>query len=229
MSALPNPAVMSSVPPLREGDRLSRAEFERRYDAMPDLKKAELLDGVVYMGSPVRTPEHGMPHTLLLHWLAGYWVATPGTLPSDNGSVRIDGKNMPQPDALLMIQREGQSLVDGDGYVAGGPELVAEVAGGRIDAVLRAKKTTYRRAGVREYILWRVKDREVDWFLLNGPRYVKLRAGRDGIHRSVVFPGLWLDVAALVRTDGPEVMRVLNLGLAGPEHAGFVASLRANG
>ena len=190
MSALSTSAVLPGVPLLREGDRMNRAEFERRYDAMPDLKKAELLDGVVYMGSPVSTLRHGMPCVLLVTWLANYWVATPGTVPSDNGSVRIDDKNMPQPDALMMIQREGHSRLDGDGYVAGGPELVAEVAGGRIDAALRVKKTTYRRAGVREYILWHVKDREVEWFSLSGTRYVKLRAGHDGIHRSLVFPGL---------------------------------------
>ena len=229
MSALSTPVVWSSVPLLREGDRLTSTEFERRYDAMPNLKTADLLDGVVYIGSPVRTLQHGMPQTLLLGWLVNYWVATPGTLPSDNGTVRIDDNNVPQPDALLMIQRKGQSRLDEDGYVAGGPELVAEVAGGRNDAILRAKKTTYRRAGVREYILWHVADAEVEWFMLNGSRYVKLRADRDGIHRSVVFPGLWLDVAALVRFDGPEVMRVLNLGLISPEHAAFVAGLRENG
>ena len=226
MSALSTPVVSSSIPLLREGDRLTSAEFERRYDAMPDLKKAELLDGVVYMGSPVRTLQHGMPHTLLLGWLANYWVATPGTLPSDNGTVRIDDDNVPQPDALLMIQRDGQSRLDAQGYVAGGPELVAEVAGGRTDAVLRAKKTTYRRAGVREYILWHVEDGEVEWFMLHNSRYVRLRAGRDGIYRSDVFPGLWLDVAALVRFDGPEVMRVLALGLASPEHAEYVLTLQ---
>ncbi len=229
MSALSTPVVASTVPLLREGDRMRSAEFERRYDAMPELKKAELLGGVVYMGSPVRTLQHGMPHTLLLGWLANYWVATPGTFPSDNGTVRIDDDNVPQPDALLMIERAGQSRLDEQGYVAGGPELVAEVAGGRTDAVLRAKKTTYRQAGIREYILWHVEDGEVEWFSLNGSRYVRLRAGRDGIHRSVVFPGLWLDAAALVRYDGPEVMRVLNLGLVSPEHAAFVACLRKNG
>ena len=226
MSALPASTLSPTIPLLREGDRMDRAEFERRYDAMPELKKAELLEGVVYMGSPVSTRRHGMPHTLLLHWLAGYWVATPGTVPSDNGSVRLDKKNMPQPDALLMIEREGHSHLDTGGYVAGGPELVAEVAGGSVDVALRVKKRVYRRAGIREYILWHVKDRSVEWFSLSGSRYVKLRAAKDGFHRSLVFPGLWLDVAALVRFDGPEVMRVLGLGLSSPEHAAFVETLK---
>ena len=118
------------------------------------------------------------------------------------------------------------SRLDAGGYVAGGPELVAEVAGGRVDEALRVKKKVYRRAGIREYILWHVKEREIEWFSLGGTRYAKLRAGKDGVHRSLVFPGLWLDVAALVRFDGPEVMRVLGLGLASPEHSAFVESLR---
>ena len=125
MSALSTPVVSSSIPLLREGDRMGSAEFERRYDAMPDLKNAELLDGVVYMGSPVSTLRHGMPHSLLLTWLGNYWVTTPGTMLSDNGTVRIDDDNVPQPDALLMIQRKGHSRLDEQGYVAGGPELVA--------------------------------------------------------------------------------------------------------
>lgn len=35
--------------PLENGDRLSRFEFEHRYQAMPELKKAELVEGVVYI------------------------------------------------------------------------------------------------------------------------------------------------------------------------------------
>lgn len=57
------PTPRSAIPPLENGDGLSRAEFERRYDAMPELKKAELLEGIVYMAAPVShqglaTPEH---------------------------------------------------------------------------------------------------------------------------------------------------------------------------
>ena len=50
------------IPPLENGDRLSLAEFERRYENMPSLKKAELIKGVVLMGSPVRFVQHGRPH-----------------------------------------------------------------------------------------------------------------------------------------------------------------------
>src|SRR5271157_3592109 len=91
------------LPPLENGDRLTRAEFERRFDAMPHLKKAELLEGVVYMPSPVRLRHHGRPHAHVLGWLTVYEAATPGVVAADNTSARLDLDNEPQPDALLMI------------------------------------------------------------------------------------------------------------------------------
>src|ERR1700726_2127100 len=91
------------IPPLENGDHLSRAEFERRYEAMPEVKKAELIEGVVYMPSPVRHTQHGIQHIALSTWLGNYWSATPGVSPGDNSTVRLDLDNVPQPDALLMI------------------------------------------------------------------------------------------------------------------------------
>src|SRR5438876_4937701 len=118
------------IPPLRQGDRLTRAEFERRYDAMPDLKKAELIEGTVFMPSPVTIEKHSTPHAILVGWLVQYWVATPGVQVGDNGSVRLDPENMPQPDAFLMILPEhgGQARIDADDYLEGAPELAVEVA-----------------------------------------------------------------------------------------------------
>lgn len=58
-----------TIPPLENGDRLSRAEFERRYQAMPQVKRAELIEGVVYMASPLRLKSHGEPHGDLIGWL----------------------------------------------------------------------------------------------------------------------------------------------------------------
>lgn len=216
------------MPPLEPGDRLTRAEFERRYEAMPPGFKAELIEGIVYMASPVRQRQHGRPHAVMVGWLTNYFVATPGVEIADNSTVRLPGDNEPQPDALLFIPAEkgGQARVDEEGYVVGGPELIVEVASSSASYDLHAKKRVYRRHGVREYLVWRVLDREVDWFVLRGGRYERLPAGEDGVTRSEVFPGLWLDTAALVADDLQRVLAVLQAGIAAPEHAAFADQLR---
>src|SRR5436309_8264079 len=145
-------------PPLENGDRLTRAEFERRYDAMPELKKAELIEGVVYMGSPVSHGGHRNPHFRHIGWLDRYATATPGVDGGDNSSLRLDLDNMPQPDAFLYIlpERGGQARIADDGYLAGAPELIAEVASSSVSYDLHQKLHAYRRNGVREYLVWRV-------------------------------------------------------------------------
>ncbi len=115
------------IPPLENGDRLSRDEFERRYLQMSGVKKAELVEGVVYMGSPVRLHHHGYPHALILGWLAAYHAATPDTQIADNTTVRLDLNNEPQPDALLRWE-PGSSRVSEDDYIEGPPELIVEIA-----------------------------------------------------------------------------------------------------
>jgi Uma2 family endonuclease len=219
------------VPPLRHGDRLSRAEFERRYDAMPGLKKAELIEGVVYMPSPVRHPQHSRPHRQIVTWLGVYIIGTPGVDGGDNGTVRLSETSEPQADATLFIERArgGQAQIDADDYVAGAPELVAEVAASSRDEDLGPRRQAYRSAGVLEYIVWRTQDGALDWFVRRATRFVRLRPGRDGILRSEAFPGLWLDATALLGGDGPRVRAVLEQGLASPEHAAFVARLQQAG
>jgi Uma2 family endonuclease len=213
-------------PPLRAGDRLTRAEFERRWDAMPEVKKAELIGGVVYM--PALSRDHGVPHFGIITWLGTYQFLTPGTEGADNTSVVFDDANMPQPDALLRILEShgGRTHVTSDNYVGDGPELIIEVANATGDYDLGAKRDLYRRRGVQEYIVWRVADRAVDWFVLRNGYYRPLEPGADGIIRSEVFPGLWLDPAALVAGDSARVFAVAQLGHASPEHAAFVAELR---
>jgi Uma2 family endonuclease len=216
----------AKVPPLRNGDHLDRDEFERRYSAMPEVKKAELIEGVVYMPSPLRFDEHGEQHAHLMIWLGMYHVHTPGARVGDNATVRLDLNNEPQPDAVLIIdpQRGGRVTLT-DGYVTGGPELVAEVAASTVSIARNAKLRAYQRNGVQEYVLWRVEDQAIDWFVLRGGQYAPLRVGSDGIVRSEVFPGLWLDVRALLARDMMRVLAVLGQGLASPEHAAFVARL----
>jgi Uma2 family endonuclease len=209
---------------------MTRDEFERRYEAMPGLKKAELIEGVVYVASPVRCEQHGSPHAALVGWLTVYWAATPGVRVAADSTIRLDLDNEPQPDALMMIEpgRGGQARLDADGYVEGGPELVAEVSASSASLDLNAKLRVYRRNGVKEYLVWRVLDRAVDWFVLRGSQYDPLPV-TAGVYQSEAFPGLWLDPAALLRQDLPVVLQVLQQGLASPEHAAFVARLQQAG
>jgi Uma2 family endonuclease len=217
-----------AIPPLRDGDRLSRDEFERRYDAMPQLKKAELIEGVVSVPSPVGCQRHGEPHSTLGGWLFLYRARTPGVRLADNASVRLDLGNMPQPDCLLFISPDcgGQVRIDEDDYVNGAPDLVAEIAASSASYDLNVKLQAYRREGVREYIIWRVLEGEIDWFVLREAGYEKLIPGDDGILRSTIFPGLWLDPAALLRDDCDTLLEVLQRGLDTPEHTAFKAELQ---
>ncbi len=214
------------VPELRAGDRLSRAEFERRYEAMPHVKKAELIEGVVYMPSPV-SEEHSQPHFDLITWMGVYRAATPGVQGCDNATIRLDLDNEPQPDAFLRIRPElgGQSRNSGK-YIAGPPELIAEVTASSASYDLHDKFRAYQRNGVREYVVWRVEDRAIDWFVLRDDRLTPLAPNTSGWYQSEVFPGLWLDAAAMLRGDLAQVIAVLQEGLASPEHAAFVQRLR---
>ena len=217
----------SPIPPLENGDRLTRPEFERRYDAMPGVK-AELIEGVVYMASPVTHRKHGKPHHHANSWLGLYRYATPGVDAADNSSIRLDLDNMPQPDCFLNILPEcgGQLRVSEDDYVETAPELIVEIASSSVSYDLNAKLRVYLRNGVLEYVVWRTRDRAVDWFLWVDGAYERQQLGADGLYRSVVFPGLWLDPKALIADERPRMMEVNRLGTATPEHAAFVERLR---
>jgi Uma2 family endonuclease len=217
------------VPPLEPGDRLTRDEFERRYEAMPHLKKAELIEGVVFIPSPVRPQRHGQPHAWIIAWLVGYKAATPGVIAADNTTLRLDPGNEPQPDALLMIDtaRGGQARISEDDYVEGAPELVAEIAASSVSFDLHTKLNVYRRSGVREYLVWRVLDGQLDWFTLQGDQFQPLTPDAEGLLRSGVFPGLWLDAPALLAGDVPRVLAAGQRGIGSAEHAAFAAMLQA--
>ncbi len=218
-----------AVPPLEAGDRLTRPEFERRYEAMPGLKKAELIDGVVYLPSPTRFRKHGQPHGRVVAWLVTYAAATSGVEAADNVTTRLDNDNEPQPDVALRIETErgGRSHIDDEDYLVGGPELVCEVASSTVSYDLGPKLQTYRRHGVLEYVVWRFRDRAVDWFVLREGSYVVLPPAAGGILKSEAFPGLWLDPAALVAGDMARVLDVLRQGLGSAEHAEFRRRLGA--
>ena len=216
-----------AIPPLQDGDRLTRAEFERRYLAMPDLKKAELIEGVVHVSSPVRQRFHGRPHSHLIFWLCAYEGSTPGVEAGDNSTVRLDLHNVPQPDCLLFVQPEfgGRVRISEDGYIEGAPDLVAEVAASSVSLDVGIKLESFRKNGVREYVVWRVMEQRIDWFELRNDAFEPLVPAADGILRSAVFPGLWLDPAALIRGDVNTVLAIVQTGLSSPEHVDFVARL----
>lgn len=218
------------IPPLESGDRLTQVEFERRYHAMREVKKAELVEGVVYVASPLRFEPHAEPHGNLVTWLGVYKAMTLGVRLGDNPTVRLDLDNQPQPDVVLLIDAPsgGQSYLGEDGYIEGAPEFVAEVAASSAAIDLGDKKRAYRRNGVREYLVWQVFDQRIDWFSLQNGDYGSLPLGEDGIIRSQVFPGLWLEVRALLENDMPQVLAVLQAGLNSDEHERFVRQLATN-
>jgi Uma2 family endonuclease len=214
-----------TTPPLESGDSLTRTEFERRYQAMSDIKKAELIEGVVYMASPLRYRNHGVPHAQIMGWLLTYVANTPGVGIADNTTVRLDADNEPQPDALLRIEVGGQSRISEDDYVEGAPELIVEIAASSASIDLHDKLKAYRRNQVQEYLVWRVYDGEFDWYRLTEGEYKLLNVNADGILCSQVFPGLWLDVSALLSGDLAKVLAVCQQGLTTVEHQQFIEQL----
>lgn len=221
-----------SVPPLNNGDRFSRPEFERRYAAQPDIKKAELIEGVVYiMPSPVRIKQHGEPHSWLVGWLFNYMVTTPGTQVADNGTVRLDLDNETQPDAILRIREAlgGNSHLADDDYLEGAPELIAEVAASTAAYDLHDKLRAYQRNGVQEYLVFLTYEQEVRWHVLRNGRYEQLAADEQGILRSQVFPGLWLHPTHFWAGDASALIATLQEGIQSPEHASFVDRLQQAG
>jgi Uma2 family endonuclease len=213
---------------LTNGDKLTRYEFERRYNAVSKPKKAELIEGIVYiMPAALRFRSHGQPHGRILTWLGNYEAITPGVALGVEPTVRLDLDNEPQPDAVLIILPEagGQTRISEDDYIDGPPELVVEIAASSVAIDLHGKKQAYRRNGVREYIVWQVLDQKLSWFSLQEGEYLELLPNEEGILKSRVFPGLWLAVNELLTGNMQVVLNVLQAGLQSVEHADFIEKL----
>ncbi|MGB0561552.1 MAG: Uma2 family endonuclease [Spirulinaceae cyanobacterium] len=206
-----------ATPPLENGDRLTRPVFEARYAAMPNLKKAELIEGIVHMASPLHAHAHGKPHAQIMAWLGVYAALTSNVEALDNPTVRLDADNEPQPDAILRVETGGQSSITPDDYVDGAPELVVEIAASSVSIDLHQKRQVYRRNQVQEYVVWRVYDQELDWFRLDQGEYVQLDVNEAGLLCSQVFPGLWLDRAALLAGEMAQVLTVVQAGVTSQE------------
>src|SRR5262245_3401150 len=215
------------IPPLENGAHMDQKTFHERYEAMPDVR-AELIGGIVYMSWPMKR-RHGRYGTRVIRWLGEYEEATPGTEVLDNTTNILGPYNEPEPDGCLLILPEcgGQAWEDEDGYLNGAPEFAAEIGESTESIDLHAKKSDYETCGVREYLVVALRQQRVFWFVRRRGKFKELAPGADGILRSEVFPGLWLDPAALLRRDGKRLLAVLRRGLASPEHAAFVAKLAA--
>ncbi len=214
-----------NLPPLANGDRLNRQEFERRYKAMPEIRKAELIEGIVYMASPLRFKPHAEPHGNIIGWLWTYKIATPQVEMGIEPTVRLDSDNEPQPDGVLLISG-GHSTLSEDGYLEGAPELVVEIAASSAAIDLGNKKRAYRRNGIQEYIIWQVFEQKIDWFSLQDGDYISLNPNEQGIICSEVFPGLWLDISAILQGNMQQVLAILQLGINSEEHQVFGQKLR---
>ncbi len=218
-------APIPSAPLLEPGDRLSRDEFERRYERMPHLKKAELIEGIVYMPSPLRAKKHGIPHGRLATWLGTYAAETPGVECADNSTVRLDLDNEPQPDLVLikLPAKGGQAHISEDDYIEGAPELAVEIVGSSRAYDLHQKKGAYRRNGVCEYLAWITAENRLVWWELREGDYHEMPADPHGLLKSRIFPGLWLDTPALLQGDMKTVLATLRRGLDSPDHTAFIA------
>jgi len=205
---------------LHNGDHLSAAEFLRRYEAMAEVKKAELVQNLVYMASPVSV-HHAEPDSILQLMLASYAIATHGVRSATNQTVRLGPDDVIQPDGLLRIDPEygGASHLDDKGYIFGAPELVAEIAVSSVSIDVREKRHSCRRAGVAEYLVWRSLDRAIDWWVLEDDEYRLLEPDASGAISSRIFPGLRLDIPALLAADGAAAMAVLQNAVAERRHA----------
>ena len=215
-----------AAPLLRHGQRLTQPEFHRRYEQCPEDFKAELIGGIVYVASPMRI-RHASHHPKLSLAFCLYEGGTPGVQLLDNATTILGPVSEPQPDLGLRIlpEWEGQSGTDANGYVTGSPELLSEVSDTTKRLDLNQKKSDYEKAGVLEYLVWCIKERELHWF--HFPSGTMIEPNRRSILRSRVFPGLWIHQEALFDCDTQRIAAVVQQGLASREHAAFVKRLQA--
>lgn len=208
------------------GERMTVEEFLRCWEALPELKNAELIDGVVHVSSAVGR-DHGDFGSLTNLWLAYYAQATPGCSAGNNSTwLMLD--NAPQPDVhLRILPSQGGQSGDEARYCTGAPELAAEICLTSTEVDFGPKRKLYQRAGVREYITIAIFRQRIVWRVLVDGVYMQQETPPDGILRSEVFPGLWLDAAAFWANDGARMLTALNAGLASEDHQKFVERLEA--
>jgi Uma2 family endonuclease len=222
--ATPSPTIRNP-PTLRNGDRMSQAEFHQAYEQMADDVKAELIEGVVFMASPLGI-DHGRRHVHLGTVLTLYEAATPGVQVVDNSTTILGEDDEPQPDLSLRIlpERGGQTRTENN-YIVGAPELFVEIAHSSRAIDLHGKRRAYAAHGGIEYLVADLEGLRLHWIDLRAGQSIP--ADADGVCRIRGFPGLWIDGPAIFAFDVARAIATLNAGLASPEHAAFVAALAA--
>jgi Uma2 family endonuclease len=223
-----NESLDPTVPPLEPGDQMDFDEFVRRWAAYPNLKRAELLDGEVFMPAAAVTADfHARPHAHLIAWLGTYAGNTPGVDVLTDPTIRLGRRNGPQPDGCLAVlpSHGGRVSTSPDGFYVGAPELVVEISGSTVGRDLTRKLAIYREHEVREYLVYRSYDGELDAFVLKGLDFERRAVDQDGIYRSVAFPGAWLNVGSLVAGDLAGILSTTQAGIGSAEHAEFVRKL----
>lgn len=215
------------LPALEPGDHLDQRTFHQRYQAAAENIKAELIGGVVYMPSVALKRPHGRSHSLLIRWLGAYEDATAGVEVYDNATTVMADDSEPQPDACLIIHPDkgGQMRFTDDDYLEGAAEFVGEVAASTESYDLHSKKRDYERAGVREYLVVALRQKKVIWFVNRSGAFDEVSPDEDGLYRSQVFPGLWLDPQALLEFNGRALLATVQQGLATLQHAAFAQRL----
>lgn len=187
---------------------LTRAEFERRWDSHPEIKKAELIDGMVYLEMTV-SRTHGEAHGRLMTILGPYAATTNNVEVLVEVTVRLGNDDL-QPDIAMRRIDGGGSRVSTDDCIEGPPELCIEVAVSSASYDLHQKKEAYRRGRVPEYLVWQVFERRIDWWVLDGDDYAPVVPGANGILESRVFPGLRVDTRAMLAGEMSRALEALS-------------------
>lgn len=198
-------------PPLESGDLLGADEYWRRYCAAKAKFRAERINRKVYIMSPLRALHHGNPHLLLAHWIATYAMHDPTLVGSDNATIRLNADNDPQPD-LCLLRVEGQTRFDDEGYIIGPPEMIVEIAGSSASYDFGEKRDVYEAAGVGEYLVFEAIEGRIQWWRSDSGRFVDILPD-DGIYKSALFPGLWLDADALRSANALKLIENLRRGM----------------
>lgn len=209
------------LPLLYDGLRLDRVTFHRLYEASPELKRVQLIEGIVHMPSPMRFVQHANPQTCINGWLFCYVTQTPGVNTGGSATLKIDDENEFEPDGMLFYDN-GQLIIADDGYLEGVPELAVEVTASTFTIDSKEKFRVYEKHGVKEYLLWNTEAGTITWYARHKDKFVPMKSNRAGILKSKIFPGLWLEVAAMREGDMTQVMKTLYEGLASAPHRQYV-------